>query len=70
MSLSWITAPITGFKIVSRLRRVIREGRDIPKAYRQLEAKYSELPDDVKGAWTEVAQFVDAFLDLFPQTRD
>lgn len=68
--IGWIAGAFKGVQIVNRVRRTIREGKDIPKAVQTMRTKYQDLPDDVQAAWREVDEFVDAFLDMFPQTRD
>ena len=68
--IGFITKIPSAFSTVNRVKRLIREGRDIPTAYRKMQDKYGELPEDAKDAWRELSEFIDAFLDLFPQTRD
>jgi len=42
------------------VKSVIDEGRDIVEAAAKIQSKYDELDDDLKAAWDEVQEFIDA----------
>lgn len=47
-----------------KIQKVVDEGQDVFEAVDTIQRKYADLPDDVKGAWIEVQQFVDSLRDL------
>jgi len=49
-----------GIKLVRRLKKAYKEGKDVMVAYRTMEEKYEDLDDDVKAAWKELKEFIDA----------
>jgi len=63
-AIPFIGAAWNGIKIVQRIEKAAKEGQDVLAAYRMMEAKYSEMDDDVKAAWREVREFIDACRDI------
>ena len=59
-----------GIRTAKRLKRVVKEGKDLPKAMKDLKAEIDDLSLPAQAAWKEIEEFVDAILDLHPATRD
>jgi hypothetical protein len=49
-----------GFTLYNAVKNVIDEGKDVVSAAAKIQSKYDELDDDLKEAWDEVSEFVDA----------
>ncbi len=59
-----------GIRTAKRFKRVVKEGKDLPKAMKDLKAEIDDLSLPSQAAWKEIEEFVDAILDLHPATRD
>jgi hypothetical protein len=59
-----ISKVFTAIKIVGRIQRAVKEGKDVADAAARIEAKYGELPDDVQDAWRELREFIEAVKDI------
>lgn len=49
-----------GFTLYNAVKDVIDEGKDVVAAAARIQSKYDQLDDDLKAAWDEVSEFVDA----------
>jgi hypothetical protein len=49
-----------GFTLYNAVKNVIDEGKDVVSAAAKIQSKYDELDDDLKEAWDEVSEFVEA----------
>ena len=70
----WIAAGAKGawggVKLAGRLRRVYKEGKDLPAAFATVKTAALSFEGEARLAWVEVEEFVDAVMDVFPSTRD
>ena len=64
MALPLISTLWGGWKFARKIKRAYKEGKDVVAAAGVIRAKYDDLPDDVKLAWKEVEEFVDALRDI------
>ena len=53
-----VASVFKGVKVVSNVRKAIKEGKDVLVAVDKLRTKYEDLDDDTKAAWKEVEEFV------------
>lgn len=56
----WIGKIKSGFQLVGKLRRLVDEGRDLEQVYQTFEQRYGDLDEDLKYAWKELREFLDA----------
>ena len=63
--IGWIKKIRKGLSIVNRIQAMVDEGQDVYEEVRKIQAKYGDLPDDVKLSWIQVKQFVDSVRDIF-----
>jgi hypothetical protein len=49
-----------GFTLYNAVKNVIDEGKDVVVAVAKIRSKYDQLDDDLKEAFDEVVEFVDA----------
>lgn len=49
-----------GFTLYGDIKNVIDEGKDVVAAAAKIQSKYDELDDDLKAAWDDVSEFVEA----------
>ena len=69
MGIPLITTAIKGFKVVGKIKRVIKEGKDVQRAAQKIEDKYEDLDDDLKDAWNELREFIQAIKEITLRTR-
>ena len=65
MKIPLLSRVVTGFKVVGRVQRAIKEGKDVVAAATVIRERYGDLPADVQVAWGEVQEFLDALEDVF-----
>lgn len=65
MKIPVLSRVIAGLRVVGRVQKAFEEGKDVVAAASLIRAKYNDLPDDLKDAWTEVDEFIEAVRDVF-----
>ena len=53
-----------GYALIGKVNRIIDEGKDLEAVYITFEKRYASLDDDIKMAWKEAREFLDAVRDL------
>lgn len=53
---------VRGVKLVNRLERIYREGRDVYEALAFMREHHKELPVHLCEAWKQIDEFCDAVL--------
>ncbi len=63
--LGFISKIRKGVALYNNIKDVIDEGRDVVEAAAKIQSKYDQLDDDLKAAWDEVNEFLDAIKKVF-----